>query len=140
MKNALKLFLLFLTISSLSACAQLSSVGEPVGVSKNDHEALAKYYEGLVSEAKVRLQENKEILKEYEEHPYYFGRQGMEVKSHASANIREYEKALLESQINADIHRRIALEMKANIENKAKANQDRDFTSKNPQSPVKKNL
>ncbi len=140
MKNTFKLFLLFLTISSLSACAQLGSVSEPVGVSKNNHEALAKYYEGVASEAKIRLQENKKILQEYEEHPYYFGRQGIEVKSHASANIREYEKALQESQINADIHRKIALEMKANLANKAKANQDRDFTSKKPQNPVNKNL
>jgi len=139
-KKALKLFSLFLTISILSACAQMSSVAAPVGISNNDHDALVKYYEDIGRETKARLRENKKVLKEYEAHPYYFGRQGLEAQSHAKANVREYEKTLREIQIHADFHRKMALEQKGKVINKAKANQDRDLTSKSPESSVNKGL
>ncbi|OQW81438.1 MAG: hypothetical protein BVN30_11215, partial [Proteobacteria bacterium ST_bin16] len=71
---------------------------------------------------------------------YYFGRQGLEAQSHAKANVREYEKTLREIQVHADFHRKMALEQKGKVINKAKANQDRDLTSKSPESSVNKGL
>ncbi|SFE28169.1 hypothetical protein [Nitrosomonas sp. Nm166] len=107
-----------LAIALLAFGAQMNaSVAAQTEVAGNDHQALVKHYENLAKEAKVRLQENLEVLKEYEAHPYYFGRQGQDVRSHASANIREYEKALKENLDNADLHRRMAME------------QNRDFTT-----------
>lgn len=92
-----------------------SSVAAQTDVAGNDHQALARNYESLAKETRARLQENIEILKEYEAHPYYFGRQGQDVRSHASANIREYEKTLKENLDNADLHRRMAMEQNRNF-------------------------
>ena len=75
-----------------------------------------------------RAEISSAVLEEYEAHPYYYGRQGQDVRSHASANIREYEKTLKENLDNADSHRKMAMEQNNQI-NKAKINLDRDFTA-----------
>ena len=76
------------------------------------------------------MQENKKVLQEYEAHPYYFGRQGLEVRSHAAANIRAYEKTLKESLVFADYHRKLANEQIGLKSTKTvEVNQDRDFAS-----------
>lgn len=106
----------------------LSLLTSPVSAD-NDHEALAKHYGNLAEEAKVRLQENKKVLEEYEDHPYYYGRQGQDVRSHASANIREYEKVLKENLANVDLHRRMAAEQLNNQTNKAEIDINRDLTA-----------
>lgn len=129
--RVLKLSSLLLALSVLSACAQLgTSVAKPTGISSDNHDALVKYYEGVAKDAKLKLQENQKILQEYEAHPYYFGRQGLDAKSHAVANIRAYEKELQESLASADLHRKMAMEQQGNQTKKAESNQDRDFTSK----------
>ncbi|SDY07671.1 hypothetical protein [Nitrosomonas sp. Nm33] len=51
--------------------------------------------------------------------PYYYGRQGQDVRSHVSAIIREYEKTLKQSQGNADLYRKMAKEQDNQI-NKVK--------------------
>lgn len=109
-------------------CAQMSSAAAQTEVADNDHEALAKHYENLAKKAEARLQENIAVLEEYEAHSYYYGRQGQDIRSHASANIREYEKALKENLNNADSHREMALEQNNRI-NKARTHLDRDFTA-----------
>ena len=131
--KVLKLSSLLLSLIVLAACAQTgTSVAKPAGISSNDHGALVKYYEGVAKDAKLRLKENKKILQEYEAHPYYFGRQGLDAQSHAAANVRAYEKAIRESLIFADFHRKMAMEQvgqKGNQTKKVETNQDRDFTS-----------
>lgn len=131
--QVLKLSSLLLTLTVLTACAQMSStVAKPTGISSDNHDALVKYYEGVAKDAKLRLQENKKILQEYEARPYYFGRQGLDAQSHAAANVRAYEKAIRESLIFADFHRKMAIEQvgqKSNQTKKVETNQDRDFTS-----------
>ena len=118
-----------LALTLLAFCAQMSSsAAAQTEVAGNDHEALVKHYENLAKEVKAKLQENIEALEEYEAHPYYYGRQGQDIRSHTSANIREYEKTLKENLDNADSHRKMAIEQNNRI-NKAKANLDRDFTA-----------
>ena len=121
-----------LKFSALIPLFALSLLASPV-VADNDHEALAKHYENLVEEAKVRLQENKKVLEEYEDHPYYYGRQGQDIRSHASANIREYEKTLKENLASVDMHRRMAAEQQNNQINKAETDLNRDFTAAKPE-------
>ena len=129
--RVLKLSSLLLALSVLSACAQLgTSVAKPTGISSDNHDALVKYYEGVAKDAKLRLQENKKILQEYEAHPYYFGRQGLDAKSHATANVRAFEKMIQESLSSADLHRKMAMRQKNDQANKVGSNQDRDFKSK----------
>lgn len=95
------------------------------GIDDNNHAALAKHYENLAHEAEVKLQESKEVLKEYETRPYYSGREGQDLQSHTSANIHEYEKILKENLDNADLHRKMISEENSPV-NKAKINLDRD--------------
>jgi len=129
--KVLKLSSLLLALSVLSACAQLgTSVAKPTGISNDNHDALVKYYEGVAKDAKLKLQENQKILQEYEARPYYFGRQALDVRSHAAANVRAYEKEIEESLASAGLHRKMAMEQQGNQTKKAESNQDRDFTSK----------
>ena len=62
------------------------------------------------------LEGYQQELNEYEDHPYYYGRQGQDLKSHLQANIREYQKELAEDLQEAELHRKIA-----------DGNQDRQF-------------
>lgn len=119
-----KLPLLALTL--LAFCAQMnSSIAAQTEITDSNHEALVEHYQKLAKEAEVRLQENIEALEEYEAHPYYYGRQGQDIRSHASANIREYEKTLKESLNNADLHRKMAMEQNNQI-NTVETNLDRN--------------
>jgi hypothetical protein len=137
--KALRVFPLFLTLI-ISACAQLNTASAPMGISTQDHEALALYYEDLSREAQIGLQVNKKQLQEYEKHAYYFGRQGQDIRSHTLANIRAYEIALRENQIKADHHKKIAITSQNNSTHKAKVNEERDFILKNTEKSVKNNL
>ena len=98
------------------------------GIDDNDHAALAKHYENLAKEAEVKLQDNKEVLAEYEVHPYYYGRQGQDLQSHTAANIHEYEEIVTENLNNADLHKRMIVEQD-NPLNKAKVDLNRDSTA-----------
>lgn len=98
-------------------------------IDTEDHFALAKHYENEAKEIEVKLQENKAALEEYEDHSFYYGRQGQDVQSHTTANIREYEKQLSESLNNADLHKRLAMEQQNNAINKAKLNVGNDSSA-----------
>lgn len=105
--------LMLLGVVATSASAEVSA---PANISPNDHIALANYYEGLVKEISEKLEGYQQELNEYEDHPYYYGRQGQDLRSHLQANIREYQKELAEDLQEAELHRKIA-----------DGNQDRQF-------------
>lgn len=107
--RALKISIGVIALVILSACAQMNaSLIAPTGIAKNDHEALINYYETVAEEARSRLQKNKKILEAYEARPYYYGRRGLDLQSHTSANIRAHEKTLQESIKFAEFHKRMA--------------------------------
>lgn len=128
--KALKIiaWLPLLALTLLTSCAQMNpSVIAQADVAHNDHNAMAKYYENQVKEVKIRLEANQKVLEECEAHPYYYGRQGQDVRSHASANVREYQKTLKESLRNAEQHRIMAIEQEQQT-NKTKAHLDHELT------------
>lgn len=126
----LKLSILLLLLNTLVACAHMdSSMVAPKEIAVNDHEALVIHYENLANHAKVRLKENKKILSDYEDRPYYYGRRALDLQSHTSANIRMYEKTLTESLKYAALHKKMALaQQKNNTINKVEAPLDQNFT------------
>lgn len=128
--KSLKLSIVLLLINTLIACAHMdSSMVAPKEIAVNDHEALVIHYESLAKHAKVRLKENKRILADYEDRPYYYGRRALDLQSHASANIRMYEKTLIESLEYAALHKKMVLvQQKNNTINKVEAPSDQDFT------------
>ena len=116
--NSLKVIavasLMLLGVVTTSAFAEVPAA--PININPNDHATLANYYEGLVKEISEKLEGYQQELNEYEDHPYYYGRQGQDLKSHLQANIREYQKELAEDLQEAELHRKIA-----------SGNQDRQF-------------
>lgn len=119
-----------LTLSALLTINLFASSAFAIdGIDDSNHAALAKHYENLAKEAEIKLQENKAALDEYEAHPYYYGRQGQDFRSHTSANIHEYEEILAESLNNADLHRKVAMEQNNSIINQAEIKLDRDSTA-----------
>ncbi|TXI20648.1 MAG: hypothetical protein E6Q62_00860 [Nitrosomonas sp.] len=129
--RTLKLLISLFALTMLVACAQMnSSLVAPTGIANNDHRALIKHYEGLAREAKIKLEENKAILEAYEARPYYYGRQGLDLQSHASANIREHTRTLKQSLEFANLHRRLAMEQQKKLNQTADAN-DRNLTVEN---------
>ena len=138
--KALKFIVLLLAFTVLASCAQMSSsVIAPPGIASNDHQALVKHYENLAEEAKIRLHENKKILKAYEARPYYYGRQALDLPSHATANIRAYEETLKESLRFADLHRKMAVAQQNN-QKSAAVIADRDLTAENSEYDEDKEL
>lgn len=61
------------------------------------------------------------MLEAYEARPYYYGRQGLDLQSHTSANIRAYEKFIRENLRYADLHKKMAIKQTNAQVNKAEA-------------------
>lgn len=80
----------------------------PSSIDPDNHSALAAYYEDLAKEVSGKLEDNRHELKEYEDHPYYYGRQGQDLSSHLHANIREYSKELAEDLEQAELHKKMS--------------------------------
>lgn len=107
-------------LSLLVACAQLGQLESQDTDSRkmvqnakthSDHTNLSNYYDNLAKEMAVKAAEKMESLEEYEEHSYYYGRQGQDFKSHTQANIRYYEQAASDAAKQAELHRKIAAEL-----------------------------
>lgn len=104
----------------LVACAQLGPVNSQDVAGQNaaqsaktydEHNKLASYYDNLVKEMDAKVAQKKELLNDYDEHSYYYGRGGQDFKSHTEANLRYYEEAAGEALKKADFHRKIAAEL-----------------------------
>lgn len=112
--KTLKLIISTISLTFLVACAQMNpTIVSESEINKKDHAALAKYYENSAKEAKQKLAKHKRALKTYEAKPYLYGRGGQEFQSHATANIREYEKEVKENIELAHFHRKLATEQMA---------------------------
>lgn len=77
----------------------------------SEHDNLANYYDNLAKEMVAKVKEKKESLKEYDNHSYYYGRQGQDFKSHTIANIRYYDEAAKEASQQAAFHHKVAAEL-----------------------------
>ncbi|MBY0474895.1 MAG: hypothetical protein K2Q13_07535 [Nitrosomonas sp.] len=122
-------FLILISVLAFSLTALPVFAVEVEGIDDNNHAALTQYYENVAKETEAKLQKNKAALEEYEAHPYYYGRQGQEFKSHTVANIREYEEVLAESLNNADLHKKITMDHNNSAINKARVNLDPNISS-----------
>lgn len=95
-----KYLLVLPILSLLVACAQLETQNTDNKIAHNaktysDHDKLANHYDTLAKEMVAKAEEKKESLEEYDDHSYYYGRQGQDFKSHATA-ISGITKKLLE--------------------------------------------
>lgn len=78
---------------------------------RSDHEAVAKYYEDVAREMQAKVQEKKELLEQYENKSYLYGRQAQDLKAHADALVNKYEKLAKAHLQEAVVHRQMALQL-----------------------------
>ena len=79
---------------------------------RSDHEAVAKYYENAATQMQAKVKEEKELLEQYENKSYLYGRQAQDLQSHTEALIRSYEKTVTANIQEAALHRQMASKLK----------------------------
>ncbi len=80
----------------------------------DEHESIAKYYENTAVQMQAKVTEQKELLEQYENKSYLYGRQAQDLQSHTSALIRDYEKSVKASAKVAALHRQMAAKLNQN--------------------------
>ena len=107
-----KLFFVVLLIftflgSGASMAADSANIGDAEAKAKSnfDHIKIADYYENEANAMKAKAEEERKLLKEYESHSEYYGREGQLFKSHHEALLREYTKAAERNSEMAASHR-----------------------------------
>lgn len=80
----------------------------------SEHEFVAKYYEGAAAQLQAKVKEQKELLEQYEDKSYLYGRQAQDLQSHTLALIRDYERSVEASNKEAALHRQMAAKLNQN--------------------------
>ena len=75
-----------------------------------DHNVLAKHYEEAAQEMRLKVEEHKKTLEEYETHPYYYGKRAQDLKAHCRSLISSYEQVAEANMSMAKVHRQMAAE------------------------------
>lgn len=107
------------SISLLGLLAALSSPAFSFDVNSalqnastaHEHEVVAKYYQEVAKEMQAKQREQKELLNEYENHSYLYGRQAQDLQAHTEALARKYEKEAQASMKEAELHHQMALQL-----------------------------
>jgi hypothetical protein len=73
-----------------------------------DHNALARHYEDAAKKMQAKAQAQKNMMKEYRQHGYYYGRQTEDLQEHTEALVRVYEEAAEANRNMAKFHHRLA--------------------------------
>ncbi len=116
---ALSIIGVLVTASSLVVAAQPIDTPEIRAAAQNaatrdDHDAIAKHYESTAAKMRAKVAEQKELLEQYENKSYLYGRQAQDLQSHTSALIRDYKKSTEASTKVALLHRQMAARLYRN--------------------------
>ncbi|MGH8685886.1 MAG: hypothetical protein ACREUM_11105 [Nitrosospira sp.] len=117
-----KLGKLFAALSMVGLLASLSpsvTAAQPVdtpeiraaaqnATTRSDHEAVAKSYEDAATQMQAKVKEQQELLEQYENKSYLYGRQAQDLQSHTQALVREYEQTITANRQEAALHRQMA--------------------------------
>ncbi|MDN5880967.1 MAG: hypothetical protein L0H37_01215 [Nitrosospira sp.] len=107
----------FLASVSSSAMATENSVilaAAKQAVTASDHIAVAKSLEEEAKQMQVKVEEQKELLEQYEDKAYLYGRQAQDLQSHTGALVRQYEQVVSDDIKEAAVHRQIAAKLEQN--------------------------
>jgi hypothetical protein len=74
----------------------------------SEHEAVAKHYDKVAVQAQAKVKEQKELLEQYQNKSYFYGRQAQDLQSHSEALIRDYEQTVAATVREAAMHRQMA--------------------------------
>ncbi len=102
----------------LAACAPMSpyeAINSPAlreavqnARTRGDHDTLARNFENLTREMRVKAEEQRKLLQHYQEKGYLYGRQAQDRQSHTWALMVRYEQAAEKSFPKAALHRQLA--------------------------------
>lgn len=102
----------FLSSSSMAAESRILTNSAEEAKNKFDHLGLAEYYENEANTLSKKVEEQRQLLKEYENHSEYYGREGQDFQSHHEALLGKYMKAIERNLEMAALHRKMAVDMK----------------------------
>ncbi|MDQ3187132.1 MAG: hypothetical protein M3Q16_11915 [Pseudomonadota bacterium] len=114
-----KLFAALSMVGLLASLSPAATAAQPVdtpeiraaaqnATTRSDHEAVAKYYEDAATQTQAKVTEQKELLEQYENKSYLYGRQAQDLQSHTQALVREYEQTITANIQEAALHRQMA--------------------------------
>ena len=117
--NLVRIFAALSVIGPLAVLSSTATAAQPVdapqvraagqnATTSRDHEAMAKHYEDVAAQVQAKLKEQKELLEQYQNKSYLYGRQAQDLQSHTEALIRDYEQTLAATIEEAATHRRMA--------------------------------
>ena len=78
---------------------------------RGEHEAVAKYYENAASQMQAKVKEQRELLEQYQNKSYLYGRQAQDLQSHTEALIRDHEQTVTAATQEAALHRQMAVQV-----------------------------
>lgn len=109
----------------LSSTNSLTIAAEPIdtpeiraaiqkATTPSDHEAVAKYYENAAMQMQAKVKEEKELLEQYKNKSYLYGRQAQDLQSHTAALIHHHEQTVVADTKEAALHRQMASKLDEN--------------------------
>ena len=112
-------------IGFLASASSLATAAQPVeapeihaaaqkAVTRDEHEAVAKFYENAAAQLQAKMKEQQELLEQYENKSYLYGRRAQDLQSHAHAQVREYKQAVEVNIKEARLHHQMALKADEN--------------------------
>ena len=112
-------------VGLLTSMSPLAIAAEPIhtpeiraaiqnATSRSDHEAVAKYYENAATQMQAKVKEEKELLEQYENKSYLYGRQAQDLQSHTAALIRRHEQTVAADMREAALHHQMASKLDEN--------------------------
>ena len=78
----------FAIAAELTDTAEIRAAAQNA-TTRSDHEAIAKYYENAAAQMQAKVKEQKELLEQYENKSYLYGRQAQDLQSNTAALIRQ---------------------------------------------------
>lgn len=81
---------------------------------RSDHEAIATHYEDAASQMQAKVSEQKELLEQYQNKSYLYGRRAQDLQSHTEALIRNCERTIAADMQAAALHRQMASKLDEN--------------------------
>jgi membrane protein involved in colicin uptake len=112
-------FVILSMLGLLVSCAQTSPL-EGVSADRmtdgnigihGDHDRLAEQYQRMAKELRIKAEEQRKLLEQYEEKSYLYGKQAQDRQSHMQALARKYQRVAEEAIRQAAFHQKMAAEL-----------------------------
>ena len=123
--NLIRIFAALSVTGSLALLSPVVTAGQPIdtpeiraaaenAITPRDHEAVAKYYENVATQALAKVKEQKELLEQYQNKSYLYGRQAQDLQANTDALIRKLEHTVKTNIQEAALHRQMASKLSEN--------------------------